>query len=113
MFFDRRLWRMTREVRGRIFFAILLGLFASAVGISRFVILGILLARVFAGASFSALPAPAAGVAAAVALRGFLEHQRTFLAHKTASLVQKRLRLALYDKIAALSAGAEARRARG
>ena len=52
MYFDRRLWQLTRGLRGRIALAILLGLAAAAFGIARFALLGVLLARVFAGAGF-------------------------------------------------------------
>jgi ATP-binding cassette subfamily B protein len=102
MFFDMRLWGLTRGLRGRIAGAALLGLAASILGIARFVILGLLLARVFAGAQLAAIALPAAGVAAAVLLRGFVEHWRTLIAHRTASRVQETLRAALYDKIAEL-----------
>ena len=70
MYFDRRLWQLTRGLRGWIALAILLGLVASVVGIARFAILGVLLSRVFDGAGFVAIAIPAVGVAAAVILRG-------------------------------------------
>jgi len=102
VYFDRRLWALTRGLRGRIAYAILIGLAASAFGIVRFVLLGALLARVFAGAALLAVALPALGVAAAVILRGFLEHHRTVVAHRTAARVQEELRGRLYDKIAEL-----------
>src|SRR5579863_7786352 len=102
MFFDRRLWQLTRGLRGRILAAILVGLVAAAVGIARFVLMGLVLARVFQGAGLLALAAPAGGVAAAVVLRGFFEHLRTMVAHHTATRVQEALRGRLYDKIAEL-----------
>ncbi|HJU17420.1 MAG TPA: ABC transporter ATP-binding protein [Stellaceae bacterium] len=102
MYFDWRLWRLTRGLRGRIAFTVLLGLVAAAVGIARFVLLGILLAAVFRGSGFAAVAFPAFGVAAAVILRGWLEHRRTTIAHVTATRVQESLRGRLYDKIAEL-----------
>ena len=45
---------------------------------------------------------PAAAVAAAMLLRGMLEHARIMLAHRTAARVQALLRLQLYDKVAEL-----------
>ena len=49
MYFDRRLWQLTRGLRGWIALAIALGLVASVVGIARFAILGVLLtANLFA-----------------------------------------------------------------
>ncbi len=102
MYFDRRLWELTRGLRGWIVFAVLLGLVASVVGIARFAILGVLLSHVFNGAGFLAVAIPAAGVAAAVLLRGFIEHHRAMVSHRTATRVQETLRGRLYDKIAEL-----------
>jgi ATP-binding cassette subfamily B protein len=102
MYFDRRLWQLMRGLRGRIAFAVALGLVAAAVGITRFVLLGILLAAVFRGSGLVAVAIPAGGVAVAVVLRGWLEHHRTMVAHLTATRVQETLRGRLYDKIAEL-----------
>ncbi|HTW53261.1 MAG TPA: ABC transporter ATP-binding protein [Stellaceae bacterium] len=102
MYFDRRLWALTRGLRGRIALSILIGLGAAAFGIARFTLLGTMLARVFAGSDFLSIALAAAGVAAAVILRGFLEHLRTQMAHGTAAQVQTDLRGRLYDKIAEL-----------
>src|SRR6516164_338452 len=102
MYFDRRLWQLTRGLRGCIALAVLLGLVASVVGIARFVILGVLLSGVFNGAGFVAIAIPALGVAAAVALRGVVDHHRTMTSHRTATRVQEDLRGRLYDEIATL-----------
>jgi ATP-binding cassette subfamily C protein CydCD len=102
MYFDRRLWELTRGLRGWIALAIGLGLVASVVGIARFAILGVLLSHVFNGGGFLAIAVPAIGVAAAVILRGAVEHHRAMVSHRTASRVQETLRGRLYDKIAEL-----------
>ena len=102
MYFDRRLWELTRGMRGWIAVAIGLGLVASVVGIARFAILGVLLSHVFSGGGFAAIAVPAAGVAAAVLLRGWIEHHRAMVSHRTASRVQQTLRGRLYDKVAEL-----------
>jgi ATP-binding cassette, subfamily B, bacterial len=102
MYFDRRLWRLTRGLRGQIALAILIGLVAAAFGIARFTLLGTMLARVFAGSGFLSIAVAAIGVAAAVILRGLLDHYRTLIAHHTAAQVQTDLRGRLYDKIAEL-----------
>jgi ATP-binding cassette, subfamily B, bacterial len=60
------------------------------------------LSRVFAGAGLVAVALPAAGVAAAVIMRGLIEHHRAMISHRTASRVQQELRARLYDKIAEL-----------
>src|SRR5215831_13084988 len=102
MHFDRRLWQLTRGMRGWIAVAILLGLVASIVGIARFAILGVLLSHVINGAGFWAVGVPAVGVAVTVLLRGFVDHHRAMISHRTATRVQEDLRGRLYDKIAAL-----------
>src|SRR5579875_3345537 len=73
MYFDRRLWQLTRGLRGRI-------ALAAAVGIARFVLFGVMLAAVFRGLGFVAVALPACGVAAAVIARGWLEHRRAIFA---------------------------------
>jgi thiol reductant ABC exporter CydC subunit len=102
MYFDRRLWQLTRGLRGRIALAILIGLVASGFGIARFALLGALLARVFNGSGAAVLIALASGVAGAVVLRALLDHARTVISHGTADRVQQDLRGRLYDKIAEL-----------
>src|SRR5581483_11986218 len=98
MYFDRRLWELTRGMRARIAAAIAIGLAASGFGIARFALLGTLLALVFAGGSAAAIGL----VAAAIVLRSALDQARTVIAHRTATRVQDILRGRLYDKIAEL-----------
>src|SRR5215470_15838261 len=102
MYFDRYLWRLTRGLRGRIALSILVGLAAAAFGIARFTLLGTMLALIFADAGMLSIALAAFGVAAAVLLRGLLDHYRTMIAHQTAAHVQTELRGKLYDKIAEL-----------
>ena len=102
MFFDTRLWQFTHGVRLRIAAAVAMGVFASLVGIGRLALLGWLLARVFAGDTFSELVVPFALVAAVMVLRGWLEHTRAMIAHRTAAMVQLELRKRLYAKVVAL-----------
>ena len=102
MFFDPRLWQFTHGVRLRIAGAVAMGVFASLVGIGRLALLGWLLARVFAGDTFSELMVPFALVAAVMVLRGWLEHSRAMVAHRTAAMVQLELRKRLYARVAAL-----------
>src|SRR5260221_7620013 len=66
MYFDRRLWQLTRGARWRIAAAVAIGLLASAIGIARFAFLGWLLALVFTGAKLSAVVLPAVLPAGAV-----------------------------------------------
>jgi ABC-type multidrug transport system fused ATPase/permease subunit len=102
MYFDWRMWQLTRGVRGRIAATVLLGLLAALVGMGRFVFLGYLIARVFRGAPLPDLILPAVAIVGAVLLRGALEHARTMMAHLTSARIQELLRGRLYDKIAEL-----------
>ena len=102
MFFDTRLWQFTRGVRLRIAATVAMGVFASLIGIGRLALLGWLLARVFAGDTFSELMVPFVLVAAVMVLRGWIEHTRAMVAHRTAARVQLALRKRLYAKVVAL-----------
>ena len=98
MYFDLRLWGLTRGVRLRIAGAMAIGLIATAVGIGRLALLGWLLAKVFRGEPVDSMIVPFAAVAAIMVLRGVLEYWRNMVAHRTAATVQLRIRQRLYDK---------------
>ncbi|APT58855.1 ABC transporter [Roseomonas gilardii] len=102
MYFDVRLWRLTRGLRPGMLLGVMLGLLALAAGIARFAFLGVALARVFDGQGLVGAAWPLAGAVLAVLLRGVFDHARTALAHRTAAAVQTKLRGALFDRIAAL-----------
>ena len=113
MHIEGRLWRFTRGARGRIALATATGLLAAAVGVARLALLGWLIGRVFQGAPAEELVWPILAIAAVMALRGFLEHARAMVAHRTAAIVQKRLRRALFDHIATLGPAYVGRRRSG
>ncbi len=102
MHLELRLWRFTEGVRGRIFFSMAVGLLAAALGVARLALLGWLIGRIFAGAALAELTWSVLGIAVVMVARGACEHWRTLVAHRTAALVQKRLRRLLFDRIAAL-----------
>ena len=102
MYLDPRLWAFTRGVRLRIAAAVGLGLLQVIAGIARLALLGWLLGRVFAGAGLSELALLVAATATAVVVRGGLEYVRSMTAHRTAALVQARLRQTIYDHVVAL-----------
>ena len=96
------LFAFTVGVRGRIAFAVAVGLAAAVVGIARYAALGWLIAGVFAGEPFEALAGKFALVGAVMLLRGWLEYWRNMIAHRTAARVQMHLRERLYDKVTEL-----------
>ena len=99
---DPRLLAFTAGVRGRIVFAVVVGLLAAVVGIGRLAALGWLIAGVFAGEPFEALAGKFVLVGVVMLLRGWLEYWRNMIAHRTAARVQMHLRERLYDKVAEL-----------
>ncbi|MBO0710354.1 MAG: ABC transporter ATP-binding protein [Acetobacteraceae bacterium] len=102
MYFDGRLWELTRGFRGGMAAGVALGLLSLAAGIARFAFLGRLLALAFRAAPAAALLLPLTGAIAAILLRAGLEHARAMLAHRAATRIQEQLRHALHQKIIAL-----------
>lgn len=102
MHLEPGLWRFTEGVRGRIAWSTAIGLVAAALGVARLGMLGWLIAKVFGGAALADLTWPIAAIAAVMILRGAFDHWRVMIAHKTAAVVQKRLRRTLFDQIATL-----------
>ena len=102
MFFNQRLWALTVGFRGRIAFAVLIGVAASVVGIGRLALLGWLIGRIFAGDGLPELLLPLIATFVVMLVRGVLEHWRTMVAHRTAALVQLSLRRSLYAKVVEL-----------
>ena len=99
MFFDSRLWQLTRGVRGAVAQATAIGVAASLTGILRLGLLGWLLAKVFSGTTLGELMVPALLVACVMVARGILEHWRKMLAHRTAAAVQLELRSQLHEHV--------------
>ncbi len=102
MYFDRRLWELTRGLRVRMALGVALGLLALAAGIARFAFLGLLLALAFRGAPFREQLAPILGAVGTILLRAVLDHARTLVAHRNAARVQAVLRARLHERIVAL-----------
>ena len=102
MYFDLRLWQLTRGLRGHMVLSIVVGLLALLAGIARFVFLGQLLALVLRGSPWQSWVAPSVAVAAAIVLRALLDHWRAGVACRTAARAQETLRGQLYDRIVTL-----------
>ena len=102
MYFDLRLWQLTKGLRGHMVLSIVVGLLALLAGIARFVFLGQLLALVLRGNPWQSWVAPSVSVAAAIVVRALLDHWRAGIACRTAARAQETLRGQLYDRIVAL-----------
>ena len=98
MYFDLRLWSLTRGVRLRIAWAVFIGLLTAATGVARLALLGWLLAEVFDGRDSGSLAVPLSGVAGVVVLRGALQYYKEMVSHRTAARVQIAIRANLHDK---------------
>ena len=102
MHLEPRLWAFTKGVRGRIAYAVAIGLVAVALGVARLALLGWLIAQIFTGADSGSLALSVGIVAVVMILRGVFEQWRAMVAHETAAIVQKRLRRALFEKLSEL-----------
>ena len=102
MYFDRRLWDLTKGVRGRIALGVFTGVLAVAAGTARLALLGWLLADILLGQSLGQTAPLAAIVALVMLARAALDHGRARIAHRTAALVQLRLRRRIYDHVTTL-----------
>ncbi|MFW6174768.1 MAG: ABC transporter transmembrane domain-containing protein, partial [Chloroflexota bacterium] len=98
MYFDFRLWSLTKGVRLRIALAVLFGLATAAAGVARLALLGWLIGEVIDGREIAELAVPVAGLAGVVAVRGVLQFFKEDVAHQTAALVQVNIRSRLHDK---------------
>jgi len=102
MHFETRLWQFTEGVRGRISWAILIGLLGVSLGVARLGLLGWLIGRIFSGDGLEDLWPSIAGIALVMIARGWVEQWRNMVAHETAAKVQVSLRRKVYDKLASL-----------
>ena len=106
MYFDRRLFGLTRGVRRRIIFAAALGLIAVGAGMARLAISGVVIYRVLTGqASFSTLALPLAAIAALIVARSLFLYWQNAVSHHTANIVKVRLRHDAYEHAVQLGPG--------
>ena len=106
MYFDWRLFGLTRGVRLRILFAAALGLIAVGAGVSRLAVSGVVIYRVLAGqASFSALALPLSIIAALIVVRSLFQYWQNAMSHHTANIVKIRLRHDVYEHALKLGPG--------
>ena len=106
MYFDWRLFGLTRGVRLRIVFAAALGLIAVGAGVARLAISGVVIYRVLAGqASFSALALPLSIIAGLIVVRSLFQYWQNSVSHHTANIVKIRLRHDVYEHALKLGPG--------
>ncbi|KAA1302030.1 MAG: ABC transporter ATP-binding protein [SAR202 cluster bacterium] len=102
MYFDLRLWALTRGFRLRIAFAVLYGILTAAAGIARLVLLGVLLGEILKGERLEDLLMLILGAGGMVLLRAILQYHKEMVAHRTAASIQLSMRESLQDQVIAL-----------
>ena len=106
MYFDPRLFALTRGVRLRIVFAAILGLVAVGAGVSRLAVSGVIIYRVLAReADFSALAFPLLAIGALIVIRSTFQYWQNSVSHHTANIIKIRLREETYQHLLELGPG--------
>jgi ATP-binding cassette subfamily B protein len=105
LYFDRRLFGMTRGVRGRMALAALVGLAAVPVAMWRLTLTGQAMARVFGGEPFDALVAMLVLIAGLILVRAALQFARDEISNATAAQMKAQMRAVLYEHVLRLGAG--------
>lgn len=106
MYFDLRLFSLTKGVRLRTIFAAILGLIAVGAGVSRLAISGVIIYRVLAReADFAALLFPLLSIAALIVIRSTFQYWQNTVSHHTANIVKIRLREETYAHLLELGPG--------
>src|ERR1700682_2476493 len=105
MYFDRRLFSMTRGVRGRMALAACVGLAAVPISMWRLTLTGQAMARVFTGEPFNALVGMLILIASLIILRALLQFVRDEIANAPAALMRARGRGVLSEHVLRLGAG--------
>ena len=106
MYFDIRLFQLTKGVRLRILLSTVLGLIAVGAGVAGLAIFAIVIARVFRGeAEYSSLALPMIGVAILIGVRGIFQYLQNGTAHHTSNIVKIKIRENLYQHCLALGPG--------
>ena len=106
MYFDWRLFGLTRGVRLRILFAAGLGLIAVGAGVARLAVSGVVIYRVLTGqASFSALALPLSIIAALIVVRSLFQYWQNAVSHHASNIVKIKLRHDVYEHALKLGPG--------
>ena len=106
MYFDLRLFSLTRGVRLQVLFAALLGLTAVGAGVARLAVSGVVIYRVLTGqAGFSDLAFPLLIIAVLIVVRGLFQYWQYAVNHHTANIVKVQLRRNVYEHALHLGPG--------
>ena len=106
MYFDWRLFGLTRGVRLWILFAAGLGLISVGAGVARLAVSGVVIYRVLTGqASFSALALPLSIIAALIVVRSLFQYWQNAVSHHAANIVKIKLRHDVYEHALKLGPG--------
>ena len=106
MYFDRRLFGLTRGVRLQILFAAALGLAAVGAGVARLAISGIVIYRVLTGqADFMTFAGALAAIALLIVIRSLFQYWQNAVAHHAANKVKIKLRRDVYAHALMLGPG--------
>jgi ATP-binding cassette, subfamily C, bacterial CydCD len=105
VYFDWRLFSLTRGVRWRIALAALLGLLAVPISMWRLTLTGQTMARAFSGEPFAALVGVLILIAALIVTRAILQYLRDDVSNATAARMKSKVRGLLYQKVLDLGPG--------
>lgn len=105
MYFDWRLFGMTRGVRGRMAMATLVGLAAVPIAMWRLTLTGQAMARVFGGEPFEALTGTLVLIAGLILVRAALQLVRDEISNATAARLKAQVRGLLYEHVLQLGPG--------
>ena len=106
MYFNWRLFELTRGVRLRILLAAALGLIAVGAGVARLAVSGVVIYRVITGqVGFSVLAAPLLVIAALIVARSVFQYWQNAVSHHTANIVKIGLRDRVYEHALRLGPG--------
>ncbi len=99
MHFDLRLWQLTSGYRGRIGWAIAMGLISSVAGIVRLVLLGWLLGIALSGGTLNDLLIPGVVTVAVIVFRAIWDYLRAMHSHETSVKIQRKIRAMIFDHV--------------
>ncbi len=105
MYFDIRLFAMTRGVRLRILLAALVGLAGLPVSLGRLALTGVVIAAVMQGAALDRLLGPILAIALLIGLRAVIQYWKEEVSNRTAAEMKVRLRSRLFQHVLRLGPG--------